>query len=404
MPKYTYRAVNDAGRPVRGMMDAANEEDLGTKLEQSNLALVDYKVLSEGASKLRGFKSKKVKLRDLIQMFVQMEQLQKAGVPLLESLNDARDSTDSPRLKEIMTDVCKEVSEGTSFSSALTRHPTVFEPIFISLINAGEETGTLPKAFEQVIHHLKWTYEMRRKITKATRYPKILLVVVIGVIFVMMTKVVPQVTDFLKDMGQNLPPVTLALLATSEFFQEYSLYILGGLITFYIGFTTARRVSFRFRYLTDKMFLRAPISGPLIRKISLSSFSRTFGVLFISGLDILKCIDAAKLTATNLVLIESLGIIRERVQEGMPLSEGMKQSGEFPLLVTRMVRIGEESGNLTHVLNQVSEFYDKDVNDAIDGMIQSIEPTLTGILGGLVLWIAAAVFGPIYDSLGSMGK
>jgi len=147
-----------------------------------------------------------------------------------------------------------------------------------------------------------------------------------------------------------------------------------------------------------------PGAGPLIRKISLSQFSRTFGVLFISGLDILKCIDAAKMTATNLVMIEALTLIRDRVQEGMPLSEAMKQSGEFPLLVTRMVKIGEESGNLTTVLNQVSEFYDKDVNDAIDGMIQSIEPTLTGVLGGMILWIAAAVFGPIYDSLGQMGK
>jgi type IV pilus assembly protein PilC len=382
---------------------AANESDLTTRLDEGGLALVDCKEMSEKAGKLAVFTSPKVKLRDLVQMFVHLEQLQKAGVPLLDGLSDVRDTTESPRLRDIMTDIYREVAEGNSFSNALAKHPSVFEPIFISLINAGEETGNLINSFGQVIRHLKWTDAMRTKVKKATRYPKILIVVVFGVIWMMMSYVVPNVVGFLKDIGKELPGVTLALIATSEFFSNYFMYIAGVFFAIYVFIRTGRAISEGFRYRTDFIALYTPVMGPLIRKISLSQFCQTFGILFTSGLDILKCIDAAKMTASNVVIVDALSLVRQQVQEGFPLSAALNRSGEFPSLVVRMVKVGEESGNLTGVLEQVSEFYDKDVNEAVDAMIQMIEPTLTVVLGGMILWIAAAVFGPIYDSLGSMG-
>jgi len=404
MPKFSYRAVNAKGRPIRGVVAAANESDLTTRLEEGGLALVDCKELSEKVGGLTAIFAKKVKIRDLVQMFVHLEQLQKAGVPLMEGLSDVRDTTDSPKLRDVLSDIYREVSEGNSFSNALSRHPTVFERIFVALIASGEETGNLTNSFSQVIKHLKWTDAMRARIKKATRYPIILMVVVTGVIIVMMCYVVPDVVGFLKDIGKTLPPVTTALIATSDFFASYSVYIVVAIVLFYALLRIGRAMSEGFRYYTDYIALNAPVMGPLIRKIALSQFCSTFGVLFSSGLEILKCLDAAKLTAGNLVLVDALGSVRERVQEGLPLSTAMTRSGEFPTLVVRMVKVGEESGNLTGVLAQVTEFYDQDVNEAIDGMIQMIEPTLTVILGGLILWIAAAVFGPIYDSLGSMSK
>ena len=403
MPKYSYRAVNPKGRPVRGVVTAANESDLTSRLEEGGLVLIDCKAISEKTGKLAALVARRIKIRDMVQMFVQLEQLQKAGVPLMDSLSDVRDTTESAQLRDVMSDVYREVAEGNSFSSALSKHPTIFEPIFISLIGAGEETGNLVASFTQVIKHLKWTDAMRSKVKKATRYPKILLVVVTGVVWMMMGYVVPQVTGFLLDIGQELPPVTLALIATSEFFANYFLYIFLGLLSFYIFLILGRNLSEEFRYRTDYVALHTPVMGAVIRKISLSQFCTTFGVLFTSGLEILKCLDAAKLTAGNMVIVEALGLVRQQVQEGFPLSMALNTSGEFPSLVTRMVKIGEESGNLTGVLEQVSEFYDKDVNDSVDAMIMMIEPALTVILGGIILWIAAAVFGPIYDSFGNMG-
>jgi type IV pilus assembly protein PilC len=404
MPKFSYRAVNAKGRPIRGVVTAANESDLMTRMEEGGLALIDCKEVSEKASGIKAVLSKGVSLRDLVQMFVHLEQLQKAGVPLLEGLSDVRDTTESPKLRDVLSDVYREVAEGVSLSNALGRHPTVFEKIFVSLIASGEETGNLTNSFSQVIRHLKWVDAMRSRIKKATRYPKILLVVVAGVIYVMMAYVVPDVVGFLKDTGKALPGITLALIATSDFIVSYGLYLLVFFVILYFFNRVMRMGSPGYRYRTDYIALNTPVMGPLIRKIALSQFCSTLGILFASGLEILKCLDAGKQTAGNLVLVEALASVRERVQEGLPLSVAMQRSGEFPSLVVRMVKVGEDSGNLTGVLEQVTEFYDKDVNEAIDGMIQMIEPALTVILGGMIMWIAAAVFGPIYDSLGDMSK
>jgi len=404
MGKYSYRAVNELGRPVRGIISAANEIELIQLLEQGGMALVDCKQMDEKEGKLSYLKFKKVKIPDLIQLFVHLEQLQRAGVPLLSSLADVRDTTESDALRDIMSDVYKEVSEGNSLSVAMAKHPAVFESIFIALIGSGEETGNLRQSFGQVVTHLKWTYAMRTKIKKATRYPKILLTVVTGVVYIMMGYVVPQVTGFLKELGRELPPITIALMATADFINAYSIHIFVTIIAFISFLKIGRGISEEFRYRTDYMMLNLPVMGPLIRKISLSQFSRTFGVLFISGLDILKCIETAKMTAVNMVIMEALSTVKQRVQEGSTLSEAMKISGEFPSLVIRMIKVGEESGNLTEVLEQVSEFYDRDVNEAVEGMITMIEPILTCVLGGIIIWIAAAVFGPIYDSLGEISK
>ncbi len=404
MPKFSYRAINQSGRPVRGVVSAANESDLFNRLNEGGMSLLDCKEMSDKSGKLAALTAKKVKIRDLIQMFVHLEQLQKAGVPLLDALSDVRDTAESTRLRDMVGDIYSEVSSGSSFSNALAKHPGTFEPIFISLINAGEETGNMVESFGQVIRHLKWTDAMRTKVKKATRYPKILMGVVTIVIWVMMTQVVPTVTGFLKEIGQELPGVTLALIATSNFVQDYAGYIFLTLVLSYIGLRVGRAVSEGFKYRTDYLALHSPGFGSLIRKIALSRFCQTFAVLFTSGLEILKCLDAANQTAVNLVLTEALVRVRTNVQEGSPLSAALNSSGEFPSLVVRMVKIGEESGNLTGVLEQVSEFYNADVNDAVDGMIAMIEPIMTVVLGGMILWIAAAVFGPIYNSLGKMGQ
>jgi type IV pilus assembly protein PilC len=403
MPKFSYKAINAKGRPVRGVVTAANEGELFNRLQESGMNLLDCKEMNEKAGKLAALTAARVQTRDLIQMFVHLEQLQKAGVPLLDALSDIRDTAESTRLRDIMGDVYSEVSAGSSLSNGLAKHPMIFQPIFISLLNAGEETGNLTQAFGQVIRHLKWSDEMAAKIKKATRYPKILIVVVVGVVGLMMGYVVPEVVGFLKNIDQALPPITKALISTSEFVTAYALHIIGVIVFIYMFIRIGRVMSEGFRYRTDYVALHTPVMGAIIRKISLSMFCQTFAVLFTSGLEILKCLDAAKKTSTNMVILEALDNVRTQVQEGSPISMALNNSGEFPSLVVRMVKIGEESGNLSGVLEQVAEFYDKDVNEAVDAMIAMIEPALTVILGGIMLWIAAAVFGPVYDSFSKMG-
>ena len=402
MDRYNYRAVNVSGRPVRGAISAASETDLYQQLKNQGLELIDCKKVGGNKSKL-GFMKGRVQTRDLIQLFVHLEQLQLAGVPLLDGLADIRDSTESSRLRDIMTEVHREVSEGSALSEAMASHPSVFSHIFISLIGAGEETGQLTESFKQLVEHLKWQDAMVSKVKKAIRYPIILLVVITLVIVVMMGHVVPQIVDFLRNVDLELPLPTVALIATSDWFKENWWLVLTVPIVGFIILKVGRAQSDGFRYRTDYMFLRMWVVGPLIRKISLARFSQTFAILFLSGLEILRCLDSARETVHNSVLNEALERVKEQVQEGAPLSVALNTSGEFPSLVTRMVSIGEESGNLTVVLKQVAEFYDKDVDEQVEALISMIEPALTMVLGVMILWIAVGVFGPIYNSFGEMG-
>jgi type IV pilus assembly protein PilC len=243
---------------------------------------------------------------------------------------------------------------------------------------------------------------MQRKVRKATRYPMIVSVVVLGTITVMMTVVVPQICGFIKNIGQELPVYTTALMATSDFFVAYWWAVMVGPIFLVIIVKLLRRSSDEMAYRFDLLMLNMPVAGPLIRKISIARFAQTFGALFASGIDVLSGLEAARKTVTNLALNEALVGVYDQVHSGSPLSEAFNASGEFPSMVVRMLKVGEESGNLTVVLDQVADFYTKDVDEAIEGLIATIEPSLTGIMGGMILWIAVAIFGPIYGSFEKM--
>ncbi len=403
MQRFKYRAINQKGRPVRGVLAAANENDLFRQLQASGLELIDASPVGRGAERMPAFlRKQKVRVRDLIQLFTHLEQLQSAGVPMLDSLADIRDTTENTALKDIMTEVYREVSEGTSLSEALAMHPKVFVNLYISLVKAGEETGDLPFTFRELLKYLYWVDDMQSKIRKATRYPTILLFAVIITISVMMGYVVPQIVDFIKNMDQELPWYTTSLMATSSFFAKWWYLIIAFPILLFVGYKFMRRGSDSFAFTMDSLWLRTPVAGPLIRKISIARFCQTFGALYSSGIDVLSALRASRATVSNLALSDALESVIVYVQAGEPLSRAFNLSGEFPSLVVRMVKIGEESGNLTPVLEQVSGFYTKDVDESVQAMITSIEPTLTSILGAMILWIAAGVFGPIYEMMAKL--
>ncbi|CAM9127733.1 unnamed protein product [Phaeothamnion confervicola] len=400
MPDFRYRAINQNGRVIRGAVFASNEQDLNGLLESSGLDLIDFKAVAEkGTTKLL---QAGVKTRDLIQMTVHMQQLQRAGVPLIESLNEVRDATDIPRLRDILAQIAREVNDGAALSAAFGAHPKVFGHVFQSLIAAGEQTGQMAEAFTQLVDHLKWTDDMAVKVKKATRYPAILGVVVTGTVLFMMSFVVPQITTMLKANGTELPFMTVALIATSSAISNYWYMIPIVVVGVMTGMTAGRNLSQQFRYNTDYYLLRIPVIGPVLRKIALARFAYMFSTMFRSGIELLDCLDASKRLVNNLVLSEALSVVREGVQSGIGLSTAMRSSGEFPTLVLRMIKVGEDSGNMSESLNNVAEMYNRDVDESVQGMIALIEPALTVVMGGIMAWIAIAVFGPVYDSLSAI--
>lgn len=393
---------------MRGVLGAASENDLYNQLQTAGMELLDCRRVAQKAGGI-SFGVKRINVRDLIQFFIHMEQMQSAGVPLLDALSDIRDTTENQALRDIMSEVYRDVSDGASLSESMEKHPKVFKVLYVSLIKAGEDTGDLTFSYRQLVKYLKWVDDMQSKIRKATRYPIIVCVVVLLAVAIMMGLVVPQIVGFIRMLGQELPLATTSLIATSDFFANplftlFGIPFYGGLVVILTPFIifaalkAMKKMSHTLAYKIDLMYLNMPIMGPIIRKITIAQYAQTFASLFAAGIDVVRALKSAKNTVTNVAMLEALDAVEEYVQAGSPLSESFNRSGEFPSMVIRMIKIGEESGNLTAVLEQVSEFYTKDVDEAVQGLITMIEPALTGVMGGMILWIAVGVFGPIYNS------
>jgi len=396
--KYKYRAMNDLGKPVRGVLTAANEQDLFAQLQEAGLELISCSSMSAKAGFLSGFGKKKIKIRDMMMFFMNLRQMQAAGIPLLDALADLRDTADNDHFRDIISELYRELSEGSSFSEAMGSHPKIFSNLHIALISSGEENGDIQGACQQLVKYLKWVDSMQSMVRKATRYPMFLLLAVILTVVVMMAFVVPQIVGFISNLDQELPHATRSLMATSDFFVAHWLTFIISLVSVVAVGLALFRTSDAFAYHFDAFMLKMPVMGDLIRKINIARFSQTFGSLFKGGIDVLKSLDAASNTVTNRVLKQGLDDVQEYVKSGDSLSEAMNKSGEFPSMVVRMLRVGEESGNLTEVLDQVAEFYTNDVDEEVQKVIAMIEPSLTALLGGMILWIAVGVFGPIYSS------
>ena len=395
------------------MISALNEVDLYNQLQSGGLELVQCTSLSKKTTKLPKISLNKIKIRDLIQFFIHMEQMQSAGVPLLDALGDIRDGSENDMMRDMMSEIHRDVRDGSSLSEALDKHPKIFKPLYISLIKAGEDTGDLTASYLQLEKYLKWVDAMQSKIKKATRYPMIVTFVVVFVVIFMMSIVVPQIVGFLKYLDIELPWFTIWLIATSNFFIEPQFHVFGipiyGTLIFiacpvllFAMFIGVRNSSEQMAYRIDSLYLKAPVAGNLIRKITIARYAQTFSALFASGIDVIKALKASRNTVNNMVLLDAMESVENYVQAGSPLSDSLNASGEFPSMVVRMVKIGEESGQLSSVLDQVAEFYTKDVDEAIDALIEMIQPALTIILALIIVWIAAGALGPIYINLGNM--
>lgn len=398
MAAYNYVAMNQEGKRVKGELTADNEVDLEMRLRELQLDLLSCK---EASNKSAGLFSK-VRTNDLIVLCLHLEQLSKAGVPLLEAIADVRDSTESEKLKNIMADVFESVKTGSQFSDALAKYPTDFDEVFIGLVKAGEKTGDMPEVYHHLADHYKWSSDIKRKIKKARTYPMFLLLVMTVVISVLMIFVVPKLIDFITSQGFDIPIHTRALIATSEVFAEYWYIIFSVPIVSFILFKLFYRHSEPFARQVDAIYLKLPVFGKTIRKINMARFTHFFGIMFRSGIDILEALSSARNVVNNRKLKESIEDVRKLVSEGSSVTNALQQSGEFPTMVVRMFKVGENSGNMNEALENVNFFYSREVNDAVESMVGMIQPALTITMGLLVFWVISAVFGPLYDAFSQM--
>ena len=398
MALYAYKAINESGKTRAGLQDAANLVDLEMRLKRTGLDLITGKI----AQKSLFATGMTVTRRELITFFFNMEQLTHAGVPLLESLADLRDTFTNPRFREVVADLIENIEGGMRLSQAMAEHPRVFEKVFISLVNAGEKSGKLPEVFLHLTTTLKWEDEMASQTKQILIYPVIVLAVVVGVAFFLMVYLVPQLAGFIKNMGQTMPPHTKALLFVSAVFVQYWYVILLLPVIAFITIKIAITVSPRARYRFDDLKLKLWPVGPILKKIILARFANFFAMLYASGITILECIAICRDIAGNVVIAESLRQAGREIEEGKNLTQSFQSTNIFPPLVLRMLRVGEATGALDKALLNVGYFYDRDVKEAIGQMQAMIGPALTVVLGLLLGWIMFSVLMPIYDLIGKV--
>ena len=399
MPTFRYKAVDQTGKPAQGRMEAVNDVDLELRLQRMGLDLVAFDIVNQRHSVFSGHS---VSMQDLVMFCFQMEQLTRAGVPLLEGLVDLRDSTVNPHLREVIGALVSEVEGGKQFSAALASHPKVFSHVFVSLVHAGEQTGKMPEVFENLASTLKWQDELISQTKRLLAYPMFVMVVVLGAITFLMIYLVPQMVSFLRNMGQELPLETRILIAVSDIFVHYWWLILSTPFLLVMAVSIAIKRSPLALYRFDYVKLHLPVTGQILQKIIMARFARYFALMYQTGVPILDAIKTCQDIAGNRVVADALERAWQQINAGDSMSESFHNAGLFPPLVVRMIRVGESTGALDKSLLNISYFYDRDVKESVEKMLKMLEPALTVILGMLLAMIMFSVLGPVYDTLGKL--
>lgn len=398
MVMYAYHAINQQGQSAKGLQDAANLIDLEFRLKRGGLDLIDAKIDSQRGVGQR----RRIKRTELITFFFNLEQLTRAGVPLLECLADLRDTMNEARFREVIANLVESIENGKKLSQAMALHPDAFDKIFISLTHAGEESGRLPEVFEHITESLKWQDEMASHTKTILLYPAFVGTIVLGITFFLMIYLVPQLVSFIKGMGQEIPIQTRMLLATSWFFVHYWYVIIALPILTPIGINLLINSSDEMRLRFDQFKLDMWVIGPILRKIILARFANTFAMMYGSGISILDCIQNSRAVVNNLAVSRSLDEVTQQIEAGKNLTQSFQNTNMFPALVIRMLKVGEATGSLDKALLNVSYFYDRDVRESIKKVQIMIEPAMTIILGTLLGWVMLSVLSPIYDIIGKV--
>ena len=389
--------MDQAGQLVPGELDVANVEELDRNLSGMQLDLVSHRQI-----KILKNKKANISRRDLIAFSVHMEQLTRAGVPIMEGLDDLRSGTNNPDFQGVIATVIADIEGGKTLSQALLLHPNVFDNVYTSLVKAGEQTGHLSDVFANLADAIKWQDEIIAQTKKAITYPLFVLVVVGAVISFLMVFLVPQLIEFIKNIGQEIPLHTRLLIATSHAFVNYWYVIFGLPILISMAYKAYYRISPEFQLTADKYKLKLWIVGPILEKIALARFANYFALTYRAGLGVLDCISICQDVVNNAWLKKGLINANQMLSEGESISSAFEKTGLFPPLVLRMLKVGENTGGLDDALLYVSYFYDRDVKEGITRMQILLEPALTVFLGVILGWVMLSVLGPIYDSLGNL--
>ena len=324
-------------------------------------------------------------------------------MPLVQSLNILQKQLENKAFQAIMKTIRTDVESGTPFSEAIAKHPKVFNRLYINLVRAGETSGTLDMVLERIAAFQEKDLALRGKIKSAMTYPVIVLVFAFGITYFLLTTIVPQFAGILVALNAPLPFITRLLMAVSEFLQHSTLILVAVVAAIVFAYRAYYKTP-KGRHVIDDMKLRMPVFGNLIQKSAISSFARTFGLLISSGVNIIESLDITKGTANNAIVEDTIENAKNVVMVGEQMSSSLATSRVFPPMVVSMVSIGEETGALDSMLDKVGDFYDREVDEAVEGLTAAIEPLMIVFLGVIIGTIVAGMFLPMFSIIGALSQ
>ncbi len=397
MPDYKFRTIDAAGKIRNDTMVASNPMELEKRLGSMGFDLLSYKEQNKAST--HAFRSKKISRRELINFTFHIEQLIKAGVPLIDSLKDIRDSIDYSHFTDVLQTVIDDIEGGKTLSLALAEHPVIFDKVYVTLVRVGEETGQLAEVLKDLAETIRWQDELVSQTKKIMIYPVIVSVIVLLVVTFLMMYLMPQLLPFIRNLGTEIPTHTLILIQISDVFVNYWYLIFSLPVALYFAIKTVAKNNHNVKYYLDGVKLKLWIFGPLMTKIKLARFANYFAMMYSSGITVLDALKISENMVDNLVLEDSINKARASISEGIIISKSFEKVGVFPSMIVRMLKVGEDTGAMDDALLNVSYFYNREVKESIDKIEPTILPILTVILGGIMMWIMMAVLGPVYDAV-----
>ena len=391
---YAWEGKDKTGKTVRGELRAGGEAIVNVTLRRQGIMVtkVKKKVYRSG---------KKITDKDLTMFTRQLATMMKAGVPLLQSIDIVGKGHANPSMAKLILDLRADVETGTSLNNAFRKYPVYFDPLFCNLVGAGEQAGILEDLLTRLAIYKEKTLALKSKIKSALTYPISILAIAFVVTAVIMIWVVPAFKQVFQSFGADLPAPTLMVMAISEFFVNWWYLIFGGIFGAIYFFFQAWRRSLKMQQTMDRVLLRLPIFGPVIRKATIARWTRTLSTMFAAGVPLVEALDSVGGASGNAVYLDATRKIQTEVSTGTSLTMAMQNADVFPSLVTQMVQIGEESGALDAMLGKVADFFEDEVDEAVAALSSLMEPLIMVILGVLIGGLVVAMYLPIFK-LGSV--
>ena len=395
---YEWVALDKRGKRMKGDMPAKNASLVKAELRRQGM---NPQTVRERAKPLFGSSGKPVKPLDVAVFSRQIATMMASGVPIVQSFDIIADGQKNVRFKNILLDVKQNIEGGSALHEALHRYPVQFDELYCNLVHAGETSGVLDTVLDTVATYKERTEALKKKIKKALFYPMMVMAVVFIVILIMLLFVVPVFAKTFQDAGAQLPAPTQLLVSASEFMQSYWWVVIGIIGGSIVALVVAKKRSVKFAHFLDRMALKMPVMGNIVRNSAIARFARTLGVTFRAGVPLVEALDAVAGATGSVVYGDAVHQMREDIAVGHQLQLAMKQTGLFPNMVVQMTAIGEESGALDNMLFKVAEFYEEEVSNAVDTLSTLLEPIIMVVLGTLVGGMVVALYLPIFKLAGT---